>query len=726
MTTESLNRYDIGQLIGKGGFGSVYRGRNRSTNLIVAIKIVTCISLSTTAANTTYPSRNPRSLDSNTRAQETSEVSQKAKEANERLRREIQIYKQCHHKHIIQLYDCFQLRDSVYFVMEYSSLGNLYQLLSNSKYFHQELQESSISLIMNHLLSAVSYLHKRNIVHRDIKLSNVLLCPKSVFMSHQDHDDLNEIIHQCEFKLCDFGLAIQLTHPDEEHFTVCGSPNYIAPEIIRRNAHSFPVDIWSLGCLMMNMATRLQSIHPDEFHSMYTTYLTDFLSKLSEKDPKARSDIFLLARHPFIHQPRSYDEDSTCNTTNASISISSVSKSLCTQETNASTNVSRDAYLSPDRVKQVDESTKNILAMEGIDLKPSHEPITSSIRSSGRKSILRRSYRDSISKLRESSRQSFSNLSSSRYAALDATTSTSVSVPSSSSTAIHHRASVHSSLASDLKDLSSFLYTSSEGKLLAFIDQDILVYCFSIKSPSLRVYQMFVRNTCLSSIGILRVEGQALKELECLQRGQSIDDIAATKSNGHHHGPIKSSLTFIGASVTEKISLLCSSRFLEKNPAHILQIDDLPAESAIAMEYQKLGDLLRALRARIPRLVMYLTIDPIGTLPGDVDGRIRCKCVLMSNLPLPNFCIQFKDRTAFRYELSTGSIRIDYYRAGKRARWEGSTLAVDGSDSSIDILPGYIKSYFLIAQRALDKCLIRNNRAQIKEKKYPIVDVDCI
>lgn len=78
------------------------------------------------------------------------------------------------------------------------------------------------------------YLRTKRIIHRDLKLGNLLL-------------SLN-----MEVKVCDFGLACQLDSYDERRLTVCGTPNYIAPEVISTtsNGHSFEVDIWALGIIM--------------------------------------------------------------------------------------------------------------------------------------------------------------------------------------------------------------------------------------------------------------------------------------------------------------------------------------------------------------------------------------------------------------------------------------------------------------------------------------------
>ncbi len=87
---------------------------------------------------------------------------------------------------------------------------------------------------MSQLLDGIRYMHRRSIIHRDLKLGNLFL---------DKHLSL---------KIGDYGLAASLKHDGERKKTICGTPNYIAPEILfdTQNGHSFEVDIWSLGVVM--------------------------------------------------------------------------------------------------------------------------------------------------------------------------------------------------------------------------------------------------------------------------------------------------------------------------------------------------------------------------------------------------------------------------------------------------------------------------------------------
>ena len=87
------------------------------------------------------------------------------------------------------------------------------------------------------MLDGIRYMHRKGYIHRDIKLGNLFLDSK-----------LN-------LKIGDFGLAAQIEHDGERKKTICGTPNYIAPEILfdTKNGHSFEVDIWSLGVVMYTL-----------------------------------------------------------------------------------------------------------------------------------------------------------------------------------------------------------------------------------------------------------------------------------------------------------------------------------------------------------------------------------------------------------------------------------------------------------------------------------------
>ncbi|EFN89665.1 Serine/threonine-protein kinase polo [Harpegnathos saltator] len=104
---------------------------------------------------------------------------------------------------------------------------------------------------MKQILDGVFYLHQNRIIHRDLKLGNLFL-----------NDDL-------QVKIGDFGLATRLEHDGERKKTVCGTPNYIAPEVLTKVGHSYEADVWSIGCIMY---TLLAGKPPFETSSLRETY----------------------------------------------------------------------------------------------------------------------------------------------------------------------------------------------------------------------------------------------------------------------------------------------------------------------------------------------------------------------------------------------------------------------------------------------------------------------
>ena len=135
------------------------------------------------------------------------------------------------HPNIVQFYRAFSFDSSVYVILELCPNGSVMDMVHKRKYL--SLPEARRFMIQ--ICGAVKYLHKRNVAHRDLKMGNIFL-------------DRN-----MDIKLGDFGLAaLFVSEKDEKRRkTVCGTPNYIAPEIVDRSkrGHTQKVDIWSLGVI---------------------------------------------------------------------------------------------------------------------------------------------------------------------------------------------------------------------------------------------------------------------------------------------------------------------------------------------------------------------------------------------------------------------------------------------------------------------------------------------
>ena len=189
--------------IGKGGFGCVWKVRHKITKKIFAIKVI-----------------NKDSIIKQNLVEQTN--------------REIEIMYALDHPHIIKLYNHFEDNDDFCLIMQYASKGQLYAQIRRLK----RLDQKSAAQYMREVISAVKYLHGRNppIIHRDIKPENILL----------DSDG------RC--KLADFGWS-NFHEGNKQRETYCGTPEYLAPEMINKSGHNESIDIWSLGVLLFEMLT---------------------------------------------------------------------------------------------------------------------------------------------------------------------------------------------------------------------------------------------------------------------------------------------------------------------------------------------------------------------------------------------------------------------------------------------------------------------------------------
>ena len=147
-----------------------------------------------------------------------------------KLLSEIKIHKSLKHPNIVNFVDCFEDDVNVYILLEICPNQSLMELLKTRK----RVSEPEVRFFMVQIIGAIKYLHSRRVIHRDLKLGNIFFDP-----------DMN-------LKIGDFGLASVLPSNDSRKYTICGTPNYIAPEVLggKQTGHSFEVDIWAIGIMM--------------------------------------------------------------------------------------------------------------------------------------------------------------------------------------------------------------------------------------------------------------------------------------------------------------------------------------------------------------------------------------------------------------------------------------------------------------------------------------------
>lgn len=274
MFGEKIEDYEILEHLGKGGFAHVYRARCQRTGIFVAIKMIDKALMASAGMIG-------------------------------RVRQEVTIHSRLKHPAILELYTFFEDAHYVYLVLELAQNG---ELAKHFKLGTQGLAEKAAADIFRQVVSGVLYLHTHNIIHRDLSLNNLLLTK-----------DLN-------VKIADFGLATQLNGPDEKHVTMCGTPNYISPEVASRELHGLPADVWGLGCMLYTLLVGRPPFHTQHVKTTLNKVINadysippelsvpaqDLLQKLLCKDPTKRITLKEIMEHPFL--------------TNTSTSVSNITK----------------------------------------------------------------------------------------------------------------------------------------------------------------------------------------------------------------------------------------------------------------------------------------------------------------------------------------------------------------------------------------------------------------
>ncbi|XP_060754545.1 serine/threonine-protein kinase PLK1 [Neoarius graeffei] len=213
----SMKRYMRGRFLGKGGFAKCYEITDMDTKEVFAGKVV------------------PKSL--------LMKPHQK-----EKMSTEIAIHKSLDNPHVVGFHGFFEDDDFVFVVLEICRRRSLLELHKRRK----AVTEPEARYFMRQTIQGVHYLHNNRVIHRDLKLGNLFL-----------NDDM-------EVKIGDFGLATKIEFDGERKKTLCGTPNYIAPEVLCKKGHSFEVDVWSLGCILY---TLLVGKPPFETSCLKETYV---------------------------------------------------------------------------------------------------------------------------------------------------------------------------------------------------------------------------------------------------------------------------------------------------------------------------------------------------------------------------------------------------------------------------------------------------------------------
>ena len=200
-SANKIRKYTKGKLLGRGGFARCYEFICQDNNKVFAAKVINKQNLST-------------------------------ERQKQKLRTEIKIHKSLHHNQVVAFEHNFEDSENVYILLELCQNQTLNEFLKRRK----TLSEIEVQCYIIQLVKGLQYLHSHKIIHRDLKLGNLFLTDKM------------------QLKIGDFGLATKLDYDGEKKKTVCGTPNYIAPEVIDGGSgHSYEVDVWAIGIIIYTL-----------------------------------------------------------------------------------------------------------------------------------------------------------------------------------------------------------------------------------------------------------------------------------------------------------------------------------------------------------------------------------------------------------------------------------------------------------------------------------------
>ncbi|CAG8571663.1 15614_t:CDS:1 [Funneliformis caledonium] len=257
-----LDDFEMGDSLGEGRFGRVYMAREKTSMKVVAIKVI---------------------------------FKKEIRENNmvEQLRREVEIQSHLRHPNILRLYGYFHDKDRVFLVLEFAENGELYKRLQN----YGPFTERQTACYISQIAVALSYLQKKKVIHRDMKPENLLLSN-------------NDIV-----KVSDFGWAIHTSGLNQRRTTFCGTPDYLAPEMIIENlGYDQKIDSWALGVLCYEFLVGKPPFMVEDIGETYKKIATvdykipnqispeakNFISSLLQSDPEKRLPLDRIAIHPWI------------------------------------------------------------------------------------------------------------------------------------------------------------------------------------------------------------------------------------------------------------------------------------------------------------------------------------------------------------------------------------------------------------------------------------------
>ena len=278
-----LKDYQLGDCLGKGAFGSVYRALNWGTGETVAVKQIKLADLPKSELRV--------------------------------IMLEIDLLKNLDHPNIVKYHGFVKTPETLNIILEYCENGSLHSISKNFGRFPENL----VGLYMSQVLHGLLYLHEQGVIHRDIKGANILTTKQGLV------------------KLADFGVASKTTGLHES--SVVGTPYWMAPEVIELSGATTASDIWSLGCTVIELLDGKPPYHnmqpmPALFRIVNDDHpplpqgaspaVLDFLMQCFQKDPNLRVSARKLLKHPWIVSARRSDAVIAKNATEYTEAVKSV------------------------------------------------------------------------------------------------------------------------------------------------------------------------------------------------------------------------------------------------------------------------------------------------------------------------------------------------------------------------------------------------------------------